>query len=242
MNHPECSAVFFCPGCCSPQIVYPFVVHSLSHVRLFATPCTAAHHASLTFVISWSLLKLIPIESVMPSNHLILYRPLLLPSIFPSIRVYSSESALHIEWPKCWSFSISPPNECFVPCHYSYFPFTHVSLRPVLSKQCSVATPGGLCTIFHLTIYQIPECYTIAINIKTGKARLCSVASASLKNASIASIMRICYKKIKHITSWQLAFCETQNFPFLWSKFLKQHLKKCLSYLVHIHTWEVKIL
>ena len=111
MNHPECSAVFFCPGCFSPQIVYPFVVHSLSHVRLFATPCTAAHHASLTFVISWSLLKLIPIESVMPSNHLILYRPLLLPSIFPSIRVFSSESALHIEWPKCWSFSISPYNQ-----------------------------------------------------------------------------------------------------------------------------------
>ena len=180
----------------------------------------------------------------MPSNHLILCRLLLsCPQPSPASGVFSIETALHIKWPKYWScrFSISPPNEYFVPCH-SYFPFIHVSLRPVLSKQCSVATSGGLCTIFHLTIYQIPECYTIAINIKTGKARFCSVASSSLKNASIASIMRICHKKIKHITSWQVAFCETQNFPFLWSKFLKQHFKKCLSYLDHIHAWEVKIL
>ena len=77
-------------------------------------PWTAAHQASLSFTISWSLLKFISIESVMPSNHLILCRPLLLlPSIFPSIRVFSSESALHIRWSKYWSFSfnISPSNE-----------------------------------------------------------------------------------------------------------------------------------
>ena len=73
---------------------------------------TAACQASLAFTISQSLLKLISIESVMPSNHLILYRPLLLlPSILPSIRVFSNESALHIRWPKYWSFSISPSNE-----------------------------------------------------------------------------------------------------------------------------------
>ena len=87
------------------------VVQSLSHVQLFATPWTAAHQASLSFIISQSLLKLMPIESVMPSNHLILCHPLLLPSIFPSTRVFSSESALLIRWPKYWGFSISPSNE-----------------------------------------------------------------------------------------------------------------------------------
>ena len=91
------------------------VVQSLSHVRLFATPWTTAHQASLFFTISWSLLKLVSIKSVMPSNHLILCCPLLLlPSIFPSIRVFSNESVLPIRWPKYWnfSFSISPSNEC----------------------------------------------------------------------------------------------------------------------------------
>ena len=91
-----------------------FVVLSLSHVLLFATPWTAARQASLSFTISWSLLKLLSVESVMPSNHLILYHPLfLLPSIIPSIRVFSNESALCIRWSKYWSFSfsISPSNE-----------------------------------------------------------------------------------------------------------------------------------
>ena len=84
------------------------VVESFSCVRLFATQWTAACQASLSFTISWSLLKLTSIESVMPSNHLILCRPfLLLPSILPSIRVFSNESALHIRWPKYWCFSLS---------------------------------------------------------------------------------------------------------------------------------------
>ena len=88
------------------------VVQLLSHVQLFATPWMAAHRASLTVTTSQSLLKLMSIELVMPSNHHILCRPLLLqPSIFPSIRVLSSKSALHIRWPKYWSFSISPSNE-----------------------------------------------------------------------------------------------------------------------------------
>ena len=79
-----------------------------------ATPQTSAHQASLSFTISRSLLKLMSIESVMPSNHFILCHPLLLlSSVFPSIRIFSSESALHIRWPKYWScsFSISPSNE-----------------------------------------------------------------------------------------------------------------------------------
>ena len=89
-------------------------VQLLSCVQLFVTPWTAAHHASLSITNSWSLLKLVSIESVMPSNHLILCHPLLLlPSIFPSIRIFSNESALRIRWPKKWSFSftISPSNE-----------------------------------------------------------------------------------------------------------------------------------
>ena len=80
----------------------------LSHVRLFATPGTAACQASLSITNSQSSLRLTSIESVMPSNHLIFCIPLLLlPSIFPSIRVFSNESALHIRWPKYWSFSFS---------------------------------------------------------------------------------------------------------------------------------------
>ena len=83
-------------------------VQSFSHVRLFATPRIAAHQASLSFTISQSLLKLMSSELVMPSNHLILGHLLfLLPSIFPSIRVFSSELALCIGWPKYWSFSFS---------------------------------------------------------------------------------------------------------------------------------------
>ena len=90
------------------------VVESLSPVWLFATPWTAAHQASLSLTISQSWLKLMSAESVMPSNHLILSCPLLLlPSIFPSIRAFSNESALRIRWPKyfSFSFSISPSSE-----------------------------------------------------------------------------------------------------------------------------------
>ena len=88
------------------------LVQLLSHVQLFVTPWTAICQASLSFTISWNLLKLMSIELIMLSNHLILCRPLLLPpSVFPSIRIFSNESVLHIRWPKYWSFSISPSNE-----------------------------------------------------------------------------------------------------------------------------------
>ena len=90
------------------------VVQSLSCVQIFVTPWTTACQDSLSVTISQSLHKLMSIESVMPSNHLIIYQPLLLlPSIFPSIKVFSNESALHIRWPKYWSFnfSISPSSE-----------------------------------------------------------------------------------------------------------------------------------
>ena len=88
-------------------------VQSLSHLRFFATPWTAARQASLSITNSRSSLKLMSIEPVMPSNHLILCCPLLPPSIFSSIRVFSNESVLHIRWPKYWSFSfnIRPSSE-----------------------------------------------------------------------------------------------------------------------------------
>ena len=94
--------------------IYISSVQSLSRVRLFATPWTAACQAFLSITNPWSLRKVMSIESVMPSNYLILCHPLLLPpSIFPNIRVFSNESALRIRWPKYWNFSfnISPSNE-----------------------------------------------------------------------------------------------------------------------------------
>ena len=104
--------------CCGNlrKIHLPFgvIVQSLSCVQLFVTPWTAAHQASLSITNSWSLLKLMSIESVMPFNYLtVCHLFLLLPSILPSVRIFSNESALCIRWPKCWSFSfsISPSNE-----------------------------------------------------------------------------------------------------------------------------------
>ena len=97
-----------------PHVVQFSSLQSLSHVWLFVAPRTAAHQASLSITNSWSLLKLMSIESVMPSNHIILCHPsILLPSIFPSITVFSNESVICIRWPKYWSFrfSISPSNE-----------------------------------------------------------------------------------------------------------------------------------
>ena len=93
---------YICDYCCS----------FIQSFWLFVTPWTAARQASLSFTTSQGLLKLLSIESVMPSNHLILSRPLLLlPSVFPSIRVFSNESVLHIRWPKYWSFNTSPSNQ-----------------------------------------------------------------------------------------------------------------------------------
>ena len=103
-THVIIFVVFLAPAQCSS-------VQSLS-VSDSAIPWTAAHQASLSITISQSLLKLMSVKPLMPSNHLMLCRPLLLlPSILPSIRVFSNESVFHIRWPKYWSFSISPPKE-----------------------------------------------------------------------------------------------------------------------------------
>ena len=101
-------------GSSSSSKFMPFLyiaVQSLSRVLLFVTRWTTARQASLSFTISWSLLKFMSTELVMLSNHLILCRPLILPSVFPRIRVFSNKSVLRIAWPKYWSLSISPSNE-----------------------------------------------------------------------------------------------------------------------------------
>ena len=123
-------------------------VQSLSHVRLFATPWTAAHQASLSITNSRSPPKPMSIESVMPSNHLILCRPLLLlPSISPSIRVFSNESTLRIRWPKYWSFSfiISPSNEHpgLISCRLDWLDLLAVqgNLKGLLQHHSSKASP-----------------------------------------------------------------------------------------------------
>ena len=118
---------------------YPYiaVVQLLSHVWLFVTPWTAAHQASLSFTISQSLLKLMSIESVIPTNHLILCHPLLcLSSIFPSIRVFSNELVLCIRWPKYWSFSfsISPSNDYSGLISYRIDWFDHLAVQRTLKS------------------------------------------------------------------------------------------------------------
>ena len=122
------------------------LVQSLSRVWIFATTWTAACQASLSITISWSLLRLMCIESVMPSNHLILCCPLLfLPSIFPSIRVFTNELALHVKWPKYWSFSfnISPSNEFSGLISYRtdwfYLLAVQGTLKSLLQHHCSKA-------------------------------------------------------------------------------------------------------
>ena len=107
------------------------LLFSHSVVSNSETSRTAAHQAYLSFTVSWNLLKFMPIASVMPSNHLILCCPLLfLPSIFPSIRVFSTEPALCIRWPKYWSFSVSPFNE-----YQGWFPLGFTGLISLLSKR-----------------------------------------------------------------------------------------------------------
>ena len=130
-------------------------VQLLSRVWLFATPWTAACQASLSMTNSWSLLKFVPIESVMPFNHLILCRPLLLPpSILPSIRVFSNESVLPIRWPKYWSFSfsISSSNE--------YSGFISLGWTGWISLQSK-----GLSRVFSNTTVQKHQFFSVQVSL-----------------------------------------------------------------------------
>ena len=131
------------------------LLQSLSHVRLFVTPWTAAYQSCLSITISQSLLKFMSIESVMLSNHLIFFFPLLLlPSIFPIIRIFSNESALHIRWPKFWSssFSISPSNEysTLISFRIGWFDLTvQGTLKSLLQYHLSKASVSQ-CSIFFM--------------------------------------------------------------------------------------------
>ena len=133
---PPKSCFFLCPHYWGPSLATEPIcsVQSLSCVRLFVTPCTAACQASLSVTNSWSLFKLMSIELVMPSNHLILCCPLLPPSIFPNIRVFSNESVLCIRWLRYWSFSFSI--SCSMNIQDS-FPLGLTGLISLLSKRLS---------------------------------------------------------------------------------------------------------
>ena len=146
-------------------------VQSHSHVRLFVTPWIAACQASLSITNSQNLFRLMSIELVMPSNHLILCCPLLLlPSIFPSIRVFSNESALHIRQPKYWSFnfSISPFNECsgFISLRIDWFDLLAVqgTLKSLLQHH-NLKTSVLRCSVFFM--FQLSHPY-----VTTGKPKL----------------------------------------------------------------------
>ena len=155
------------PFCCLLGLVWfgfgstVVVVQSLSHVRLFVTPWTAARQASLSLTISQSLLKFMSIASVMPSNHLILWCPLLLPSIFPSMRDFSNESAVLIRWPKYWSFtfSISPSNEYarWISLKIDWFHFFAVqeTLRSLFHHHSSKASILQCSACFMIQLSQL---------------------------------------------------------------------------------------
>ena len=174
-------------------------VQSLSRVRLFVTPWTAAHQASLSITNSSSLFKLISIKSVMPFNHLILCRPLLLlPSIFPSIRVFSNESALHIRWPKYWTFSFnsSPSNE-----HSGLISFrmdwlnllavqgTLKSLLQQHSSKASILRPSAFF-IVQLSYPYITTGKTIALTRRTFVGKVMSLLFNMLSSFVIAFLPR----------------------------------------------------
>ena len=175
------------------------LVQSLSHVRLFVTPWSAACQASLSITNTQSLLKLICIESVMPSNHLILFHPLLFPSsIFPSLRVFLSESVLHIRWPKYWSFSfsISPSNKYagLISFRMDWLDFLAVqgTLKSFLQQRSSKASVLW-CSAFFMVQLSHPHMTTgktIALTRWTFVSKLISLLFNMLSRLVIASLPR----------------------------------------------------
>ena len=170
------------PSCLQDKLLIScYVVQWLSCVQLFATPWTAARQAFLSFTIFWSLLKLMSTESVMPSNYLILCHPLLLlPSIFPSVRVFSSESALHIRWPKYWSLSISPSNEYsgLISFRIDWFDVlaVHGTLKSLLqhhNSKASILQHSAFFTVQLSYPYMITG-KTIALTIRTFVSKIMS--------------------------------------------------------------------
>ena len=173
------------------------VVQLLSHVRLLVTPWTAAHQNSLSFTISWSVLIFMSIESVMPSNHFILCHPLLLlPSIFPSIRIICNDSAFHIRWPKYWSFrfSVSPSNEytklIIFRIHWFYLLAVQETLKSLL-QHCSLKASILWCSAFFMIShpYMTPG-QTITLTIWTIVSKVMSLLFNTLSKFVISFLPR----------------------------------------------------
>ena len=172
------------------------VDQSLNHVWLFTTPWTAARQASLSFTISWSLLQLVSIKSVMPSNHLILcHSLLLLPSIFPSIRVFPNESSLHIRWPKYWRFSFT----IILPMNIQgWFPLELIDLLAVQGTFKSLLQQNLKASVFQRSAFLIVQLLhpymttgkTIALTIGTFVSKVVSLLFNTLSRFVIAILPR----------------------------------------------------
>ena len=187
------------------------VVQSLNHVRLFATPWTAAHQASLSVTIFWSLLKIMSIESVMPSNYLTLCCPLLLlPSIFPQIRVFPNESTHYIRWPKYWSFSlsISPSNEYsgLLSFRVNWFDILAVqeTLKSLLQHHSSKASILQCSALFMVQLSHLcmTTGKTTALTIWTFFGKVMSLLSNMLSRFVIAFLPRS-----KHLFMGAVTIC-----------------------------------
>ena len=174
------------------------VVRLIGHVQLFATRWTAACQASLSLTISRGLLKLMSTESMMPSNHLILCCPILLPSIFPSIKVFSNESTLHIRWPKYWSFSfsISPSNDYsgLISFRMDWFNLLAVqgTLKSLLQHHSSKASILW-CSAFFMVQLSHPYMTTgktIALTTQTSVGKAMSLLFNTLSGFVIAFLSR----------------------------------------------------
>ena len=198
----EKKALYFCERASTIQ---PFssvqfsTVQSLSRVRLFTTPWTAAHQASLSITSSRSLLKLVSTESVMPSYHLILCRPLPLPlSVFPSNRVFLNESALHIRWPKYWSssFNISPSNEYSGPISFRIDWLNLLAVQGTLksflqhhSSKASILQCSAFFTV-QLSHPYVTTGKTIALTRRTFVGKLMSLLFKMLSRLVITFLPR----------------------------------------------------
>ena len=179
------------------HIIYETVVQSLSCAQLFGIPWTAACQASLFFTISQSLLKLMSIESMIPSNHLIFcHHLLLMPSIFHSIKIFSNESALCTRLPKYWSFNISPPNECsgLISFRVDWFDLLYVqrTLKSLLQHH-SLKSPILQCSAFFMVQLSHPYMITrktIALTIQTFVSKVMSLLFNTLSRFLIAFLPR----------------------------------------------------
>ena len=195
----------------------------LSRVRLPATPCTAARQASLSITNSQSLLKFMSIESVMPSNHLTLCRPLLLPSIFPSIKVFSSESVLRIRWPKYWSFSFStsPSNEYSGLIYFRIDWFDLLAVQGILRSVCQHHNSKASilwCSAFFIAQLSHPYMTTgktIALTRWTFAGKVMSLLFNMLSRLVVAFLPRSKHLLISWLQSPSAVILELKKIKFL---------------------------